>query len=107
MIAGPDPLFRDCYLQWMAQLQRVEPSVRGPVARVARLRGFRGSRRPKLAPLFAARCRIRMAATADRSMHLQTAWPRLARRLICDTCGTCFLLRPGTRKSPADGHLPR
>src|SRR5262249_51141191 len=39
----------------------------------------------KLAPLFAARCRIRMAATADRSMHLQTAWPRLARRLICET----------------------
>src|SRR5262245_11087649 len=51
MIAGPDPLFRDCYLQWMAQLQRVEPSARGPVARVARLRGFRASRRPKLTPL--------------------------------------------------------
>ena len=30
-IAGPDPLFRDCYLQWMAQLQRVEPSVRGGI----------------------------------------------------------------------------
>jgi hypothetical protein len=32
MVAGDVPLFPDCYLQWMAQLQRVEPSVR---------RGFR------------------------------------------------------------------
>src|SRR5262249_26526729 len=29
-IAGSAPLFQDCYLQWMAQLQRVEPSARGP-----------------------------------------------------------------------------
>ena len=27
----PRSLFRDCYLQWMAQLQRVEPSVRGGI----------------------------------------------------------------------------
>jgi hypothetical protein len=25
MGAGDTPLFSDCYLQWMAQLQRVEP----------------------------------------------------------------------------------
>src|SRR5262245_45149856 len=25
MIAGPDPLLRDCYLQWRAQLERVSP----------------------------------------------------------------------------------
>src|SRR5262249_20923651 len=28
-IAGSAPLFPDCYLQWMAQLQRVEPSGHG------------------------------------------------------------------------------
>src|SRR5262249_46285195 len=28
-IAGADPLLPDCYLQWTAQLQRVEPRVRG------------------------------------------------------------------------------
>src|SRR6266849_10900366 len=28
MTAGSDPLFPDCYLQWMAQLQRVAPSAR-------------------------------------------------------------------------------
>jgi hypothetical protein len=50
-IAGRAPLFPDCYLQWMAQLQRVEPSARGPVV-------------PRN-DLMAARCRIRMAATAD------------------------------------------
>jgi hypothetical protein len=44
MIAGPDPLFRDCYLQWMAQLRRVEPSARGPVVRSARPRAFRSRR---------------------------------------------------------------
>src|SRR5262249_16047366 len=33
MAAGSAPLFPGCYLQWMAQLQRVEPSARGPVAR--------------------------------------------------------------------------
>src|SRR5262249_391522 len=51
--------------------------------RCARRRAFHSSRRLN-SPL-AARCRIRMAATADRSMHLQTASPELVRRLICET----------------------
>src|SRR5262249_43534071 len=36
-IAGCDPLFPDCYLQWMAQLQRIEPSARRwPTFRIPR-----------------------------------------------------------------------
>jgi hypothetical protein len=49
MIAGPDPLFRDCYLRWMAQLQRVEPSARGRRAG-GEAAAIRGSRQPKLTP---------------------------------------------------------
>jgi hypothetical protein len=34
-LAGSVPLFAACYLQWMAQLQRVEPSARGgPTSRI-------------------------------------------------------------------------
>src|SRR5215470_622081 len=50
-IAGRAPLFPDCYLQWIAQLQRVEPQ--------------RAVRSRPATTLLAARCRIRTAATAD------------------------------------------
>src|SRR5262249_51798963 len=64
-IVDSAPLFPDCYLQWMAQLRRVEPSAHGPVVPAARPAGIPRQQSTKVIPPFAARCRIRMAATAD------------------------------------------
>jgi len=58
-IAGSVPLFWDCYLQWKAQLQRVEPQARAPPRIVRRCCVTRGSmswrgaggREPKLRQL--------------------------------------------------------
>jgi hypothetical protein len=40
---GSDPLFWGCYLQWMVQLQRVEPSVRGDSDHALGAVGSRGA----------------------------------------------------------------